>query len=99
MLCRVPATGSVLLRGLARPRVEDLQHRLAGQGRRGTAKQGRGGVQRVLGTDPDHIEEQAIGLARIGARPPPQHLLVQGQALGRAGHDDAIDARVRQSLR
>ena len=48
-------------------------------------------MQRVLGTDPDHIEEQAVRLARIGARPPPQHLLVQGQALGRAGHDDAID--------
>ena len=91
MLCRVPATASSACRAWPRLGVQHLQHRLPGQRRRGTAKERGGGVQRVLGTDPDDIEEQAVGLARIGARPPPEHLLVQGQALGRAGHDDAID--------
>src|SRR2546430_10478257 len=52
----------------SRRRVEALQHRLLGQLCGVTAKQGGGGVQRVVRAHADNIEDQAIGLVGVSTR-------------------------------
>src|SRR5437762_1855302 len=81
--------GGVLLVLVCRP-LQEFQDGLPGQPARVTAKQGGGGVQRVLRTHPDDVQDETISLTGIGPGAPAEHLLIEHRTLRGPCDDDAV---------
>ena len=81
----------VVILGLTGRGVEQFQDGSLCECRRITAKEGRGGVQRVAGADPHDIEEQTVGLAGISPGAAAEHLLIEHRTLRGPRHNDAVD--------